>query len=102
MAFFRLPNFILTSIPISNSQSFSLSLTVFPSVHSPGILWPELGVATVVPAAPGEGVVAALELARHLFVGGPAARHQHHVEAGEPEHRNGQDRDQCHQHETAI
>lgn len=47
----------------------------------PGILWSELRVAAVVPAAARKRIVAALELARHLLVGGAAPRHQNHVEA---------------------
>lgn len=56
----------------------------------PGVLRPELRVATVIPAAAGEGVVAALELARDLLVGGAAPRHQHHVESRQTEDRDGQ------------
>lgn len=65
---------------------------------SPGILRPKLRVATVVPAAARERVVAALELARDLFVGGAAPRHQHHVESRQTEDRDGQQRHYSHYH----
>lgn len=47
----------------------------------PGILWSKLSVTAVVPTAARERIVAALELASHLFVGGATPRYQHHVEA---------------------
>lgn len=60
-------------------------------------LWPAEGVAAVVPAAPREGVVAALELSGHLFVGRTSPRHQHHVKARKAKNGNRQDGDECHQ-----
>lgn len=60
----------------------------------------ELRIAAVVPAATRERVVAALELASHLLIGGAATRHQHHVEASQTKDRNRQQRHDTHQHHT--
>lgn len=61
------------------------------------VLWSALCVAAVVPAAARERIVSALKLARHLFVSGATARNQHHVETGQPEYRNGEQRHDGHQ-----
>lgn len=66
----------------------------------PGILWSELRVATVVPAAAREWIVAALELAGHLLVGGASSRHQHHVEARQAKDWYRQYGNQAHQYHT--
>lgn len=44
--------------------------------------------AAIVVAATRERIVAALELARHLLIGGATARHQHHVKTRKSEDWN--------------
>lgn len=64
--------------------------------HSPRILWTALGVAAVVPTAARKRIVATLELAGDLLVGGSPPRHQHHVEPGQAEDRYRQQGDDRH------
>lgn len=66
----------------------------------PRKLWSKLRVTAIVPATARERIVAALEFARHLFVGRSAARHQHHVEAGQTENWDGQYGDDGHQYHS--
>lgn len=65
--------------------------------HSPRILWTALGVAAVVPTAARKRIVATLELAGDLLVGGSPPRHQHHMEPGQAEDRYRQQGDDRHQ-----
>ena len=67
--------------------------------HLPGVLGPAQGVAAVEAAVFGERVVSAPELARDLLVGGPAPADQHHVEPGQPEDRDEQERDYADQND---
>lgn len=62
-----------------------------------GVLRTALGVAAVVPAAARERIVATLELAGDLLVGGAPPRHQHHVEPGQAKDRDRQQRYDGHQ-----
>jgi hypothetical protein len=58
--------------------------------YLPGDLWPTKYIATVVGAAPREGVIPALEFARNLLICSSAPRHQNNVEAGQAVDRNHQ------------
>lgn len=66
----------------------------------PRILRSKLGVATIVPTATREWIVATLEFAGHLFVGGATAGHQHHMETGQTKNWYRQYCDQCHQNDS--
>ena len=73
-----------------------------PERHS---LWVERRpecAAAVGAATAGERVEAGAELARHLLVGGAAARHQDTVKAGQAEHRHQQHADHAHNHQTGA
>lgn len=67
----------------------------------PWILRSELRVATVVPAAAREWIVAAFEFAGHLFVGGASAWNQYHVKSGQAKYRYRKHNDDCNQYESA-
>ena len=47
-------------------------------------MWSTQGVTTVVPTGLRKRVVPSPELSRDLLIGGPAPRHEDHVESGEP------------------
>lgn len=77
-------------------------LVVLVRLYEAGKLRPELRVTAILPAAPREGIVAALKLARDLFVGRPTPGHQHHVKTRQSKNWNRQQRHDPHQNHAAV